>query len=182
MTVLIDLYTTADFFMLDRLCAHVVKTLNDIITEHSTRLTLFLAEKGTEKLHEFDDKAFLANYLKTVKIVYNVGSNSFLSVKNTLLSYPKLTNYVVLQDELLGKKVFTDPDLLEFARDNLKVMVGSPRYVAEPNVVGDCTCRFRTPADDFERRGKRLKLNMNNDYATGSTARRLLAFTQGSGR
>ncbi|KAJ3578727.1 hypothetical protein NPX13_g1838 [Xylaria arbuscula] len=175
MIALVDLYTAADFFMLDRLCTHAIKILYDILYEHSKGLHAFISEKGKRKLGEYDDKAFLTGYINMVKTVYSFGSTSFLPVKDVLLSYPKLTNYVVLQDELLSQQLFTDPGLLEFARDNLKSMVTTPGVLAynckscggHLDDRGKCTSSRHLPAQDpLSERGqfKRVRLSVNGSY------------------
>ncbi len=113
-------------FTLDTVCAHAAAILTEKINRHATKLGNFYSKVNPAKgLQGFDDKLFLSRFFEAVRVVYSNGSSSSRPMKKALLLYAKHTGNVTLREEFLGEKLFTDPELAEFAMDNLKMVAST---------------------------------------------------------
>ncbi|KAI0449793.1 hypothetical protein F5B21DRAFT_493333 [Xylaria acuta] len=141
MSTCIELFTLGKFFGLDGLC----KRAEDVLTEHliaeaaAVQSYVHNYSLGMEELQDTVDQ-FSPSFLEAVRTVYSAADSDDLQpLKTTLLLYLKLTRYVVLREELLGKTLRTDPGLAGFLTDILVATHFRPFMKEKEKMESQCS-------------------------------------------
>ncbi|KAI1283358.1 BTB/POZ protein [Xylaria sp. FL0933] len=123
MQTMVELFTIAEFFLLDELCtcAREILKMKLLNSTHKTRRSPY--NYSIEVYHEMKDETFITRFADTVRAAYNNGSGSFRRLKEALIIYANISGNIVFQEESMGNSFFSDPGLSQFALDVFKYLV-----------------------------------------------------------
>ncbi|KAJ8126755.1 hypothetical protein O1611_g6881 [Lasiodiplodia mahajangana] len=156
----IDLFTLANLFGLYGLRKRAEQVLDEYLLFEAERIQSML--KFAAELEDFrpEFEEFVIGYLETARIVYSTDRQLELqSLKPILMNYVKNTGWVVLREELLGERIFTDPTLAGFRDDILKKTLFGPfrdKRESMKRECAQCECRLGDAAifgDDITKNG-----------------------------
>ncbi|KAI0818276.1 hypothetical protein GGR55DRAFT_694502 [Xylaria sp. FL0064] len=122
MQTMVELFTIAEFFLLDELCTCAREILK-MKLYNSTSNKCY--NYGLETYHEMKDETFITRFADTVRAAYSNGSGSFRRLKEALSIYANVSGNVLFQEESMGNSFFSDPGLSKFALDVFKNLVNN---------------------------------------------------------
>ncbi|KAF2963126.1 hypothetical protein GQX73_g10442 [Xylaria multiplex] len=137
MNTCLELFALANFFSLGGLRKRTIDVLTEVFIAEASVIQEGILSGRTQEDYL---SLFHLRFLDIVRTVYGAGESANMGpLKDTLLLFLKLTNYVVLRDELLGETLRTDPTLAEFLTDILKATLFRPLDPDNENMQATCS-------------------------------------------
>ncbi|KAI0530444.1 hypothetical protein GGR58DRAFT_508407 [Xylaria digitata] len=138
MNTCLELFTLANFFSLDGLRQRVVEVLTEVFIDQASNIQKGVRSRDPDEYYDF--KEFSPRFLATVRTVYGAANPADMKpLKDTFLLFLRLTNYIALRHELLGKTLRTDPTLADFLTDILKATLFKPLTLCNEWLQDNCS-------------------------------------------